>query len=130
MTPRRRGTGDPAARHFEASDSERAAFEAGIKLGAIHHQFLGAAIGPGGVAAMERAIEQSVRVQPFVTSVRVTIRLPRRRPRSPYHYESLSSPHLEAKVVVVYGRARAVGRLRWDRRLGYPLMSVVVRSSA
>ncbi|MEE9268050.1 MAG: dihydroneopterin aldolase family protein, partial [Thermoplasmata archaeon] len=37
---------DPTADYFECTDAERAAFEAGIKLGSIFHQYVGAPVSP------------------------------------------------------------------------------------
>ena len=118
---------DPMATFFRCSDRERAAFEAGIKLGAIYHQFVGAAVDARSVAALERAIEASVRAQPHVESVRVRIdRSSLRRARGPFRYASLDGAMLDVSVVTRVGRARARGRLRYVARLDYPLMWVSV----
>ena len=67
------GDYDSANLYFNCTDRERAAFEAGIKLGSIYHQFVGAPIGIANVKYLERAIEESVKIQPFVESVVVNI---------------------------------------------------------
>jgi len=55
-----------AANYFNCSERERAVFEAGIKLGTIYHQFVGTPVAAANVEILERAIEDGVRVQPFV----------------------------------------------------------------
>ena len=53
------------------TDRERAAFEAGIKLGALYHQWVGTPVSPATADLLEQAIERSVALQPAVESVRV-----------------------------------------------------------
>ncbi|MGI0149977.1 MAG: dihydroneopterin aldolase family protein, partial [Thermoplasmata archaeon] len=48
---------DPTRSYFAGTDRDRAAFEAGIKLGSIVHQFVGAPLTRGNAGALERAIE-------------------------------------------------------------------------
>jgi len=119
-------TRDPAARFFECTDRERAAFEAGIKLGAIYHQYVGAAVDARSAASLERAIEESTRSQPHVASVRVHIARSALRPRGPYREVSLTAEMLDVALGTRIGRARARGRLAYVADLGYPLMSVAV----
>lgn len=57
---------DPAAGFFKCNDRERAIFEAGIKLGSIFHQYVGIPLNTNNTEAVERAIRESVMVQPFV----------------------------------------------------------------
>ena len=118
---------DPTASFFRCTDRERAAFEAGIKLGAIYHQHVGAAINSRSVVALERAIEASTKAQPHVDSVRVRIdRSAIRRAGGPFRYTSLTGSMLDVSVVTRVGRARARGRLRYVARLDYSLMWVSV----
>ena len=118
---------DPTATFFKCTDRERAAFEAGIKLGAIYHQHVGAAVDGRSVVALERAIEASTRAQPHVESVRVRIDRSALRPaRGLYQYTSLAGEMLDVSVVTRVGGARARGRLRYIARLHYPLMWVSV----
>ena len=116
---------DPAKKWFRCTDAERAAFEAGIKLGAVYHQFVGLAVDRKGVEAVERAIEASVRAQPCVEDV--TVRIDRKAVEGaagPYGYVSLTAEMLEVEVTVTYGKATAVGTLRYVPELRYPLMYI------
>jgi len=110
---------------------ERLLFEAGIKLGGVFHQYLGIPVDRRSAPALARAIEQAVRLQPFVRSVRVTID-PRRGPpvgRGRYGYRYLTPEMLRVKVRVGAGRDEVEAQLAHRPDLHYPLMSVTqVRS--
>lgn len=113
---------DPAQRYFAGTRRDRAAFEAGIKLGAIVHQFVGAPVTSKTAAALERAIEAATRLQPGVEDVRVRIDRDRLAPRGPYGYAALTEDLLHVEVAIRIGDARAVAVLRFVEELDYPLM--------
>jgi hypothetical protein len=108
--------------YFAGTDRDRAAFEAGIKLGSVLHQFVGTPLTRANAGSLERAIEAAARVQPLVEEVRVRIDRPRIRPRGPYRYAVLTEDVLHIEVTVRAGTARAVGVLRYVPELAYPLM--------
>jgi hypothetical protein len=128
MDPLRcRAGGDRIARdrtdaYFAGSDRDRAAFEAGIKLGSIFHQFIGTPLTRSTAGDLERAIEAGVRVQPCVEDVRVRIDRKRLKSRGPYKYASLAEDMITAEVAIRVGRSRALGILRYVPELDYPLM--------
>ena len=114
-----------AASYFHCTDRERAAFEAGIKLAAVYHQFIGTPVSASNAESLERAIEEGVKVQPFVESVEVHIRRDRLRvKRNEYDYQSLTGEMLDIKVVIRIGKVRAVGEMRYLEDIKYPLMYV------
>lgn len=113
---------DPTSGYFAGTERDRAAFEAGIKLGSILHQFVGAPLTDASASDLERAIESATRVQPLVEDVRVRVDRDRLRARGPYGYATVSEDLLHAEVTVRVGRARAVGVLRFVPELDYPLM--------
>ncbi len=113
---------DTAKAFFAGSDRDRAAFEAGIKLGSIFHQWVGAPLTRDTARDLERAIEAGTRVQPMVEDVRVRIDRKRLRARGPYKYTSLDGDTLTAEVTVRVGKARATATLRYVPELDYPLM--------
>lgn len=116
---------DPAAAYFNCTESERAAFEAGIKLGSIYHQYVGSPLSSENVASLERAIEEGVKVQPFVEDVKVHIDRQSLRPkRSAYKYVSLTGNMLSVDLMVRYGRVIASCEMKFIRELRYPLMRV------
>ena len=113
---------DPTRPYFAGTDRDRAAFEAGIKLGSLLHQFLGTPVTRKNVASLERAIEAAVRVQPLVQDVRVRIDRARLRIRGPYRYGILTEDLLRVDVTVRVGGSKAVAALRYVPELDYPLM--------
>ncbi|MFQ6012635.1 MAG: dihydroneopterin aldolase family protein [Thermoplasmata archaeon] len=115
---------DPAAGYFDCTDAERAAFEAGIKLGSIYHQFVGAPIAPRNVEVLARSIEEGTRLQPFVEEVRVRINLPPGGADGAFSYRSLTGEMLEVDLRVGYREARVIAALRYEEKLGYPLMRI------
>jgi len=111
--------------YFSCSDRERAAFEAGIKLGAIYHQFVGVPLSSKSVETLEKAIEAGSRVQPFVEDVKV--RIDRRKLRAKhgvYDYVSLSGDMLDVSLVVKYRQARARASMKFISEINYPLMFI------
>src|SRR5436305_2148051 len=122
---------DPTRSYFAGTDRDRAAFEAGIKLGSILHQFLGVPLTARNAAAVERAIEETARVQLLVEDVRVKIDRRRLRVRGPYRYGILTADVLHFEMTVVIGTARATATLRYVAKLDYPLMYLKdIRGSA
>ena len=114
-----------AASHFNCNDRERAAFETGIKLAAVYHQFIGTPVSAANVESLERAIEEGVKVQPFVESVDVHIHRDRlRMKRNEYDYQSLTGELLDVTVAIRIGKVRAVGEMRYLDDIHYPLMFV------
>lgn len=104
------------------TDREKAAFEAGIKLGALYHQFVGTPISRETADSVETAIEQAVSLQPCVTDVRV--RLNREMMVSNrFGYSELSGRMLDAEVTTRVGTA--VCRARLHLQDDYPMMEIV-----
>ena len=58
-----------------ATDRDKGIFEAGIKLGALYHQWVGTPISRQSAGSVETAIEKAVILQPFVEEI--TVRLNR-----------------------------------------------------
>ena len=105
---------------------EVAAFEAGIKLGALFHQFVGIPVSFDNVEIVEKAIESCVRLQPYVVEVEVKINREKLRKRlSEFGYCSLSGEMITARVKTRVGDAEAEAVLEWDEEKKYPLMRLV-----
>ena len=110
---------------FSCTDSERAAFEAGIKMGTIYHQFVGVPLSVQNVGTLEKAIESGSRVQPFVEEVRVRIdRTKLKDKRGQYDYVSLTGDMLDVKLVVKYKTARVRASMKLIEEMNYPLMFI------
>ncbi|WP_075056941.1 dihydroneopterin aldolase family protein [Thermogymnomonas acidicola] len=116
---------DPAQKYFNCTERDRAVFEAGIKLGTLYHQYVGVPLNLSNVDALERAMEGSLRVQPFVTDARVRIdRESIHKRQGVYKYITLYGEMLDVQVEVTYGSVRVRARLRYVEDMDYPLMYV------
>lgn len=111
--------------YFDCSDSERAAFEAGIKLGTIYHQFVGVPLSAENVATLEKAMEAGSMVQPFVEDVRVRIdRSKLRKKAGQYDYVSLTGEMLDVSLTINYKETRVEAGMKFVKEMSYPLMFV------
>jgi hypothetical protein len=109
--------------YFSCSDSERAAFEAGIKLGTIYHQFVGVPLSIENVGTLEKAIEAGSKVQPFVEEVKVRIdRSMLKKKRGEYDYISLTGDMLDVTLTVKYKTATVQASMKYVKDMNYPLM--------
>ena len=118
-------TRDKAGEFFKCTDEERAVFEAGIKLGGIYHQFIGATVSPENVDHLEKTMVNGITVQPFVEHVEAHIdRTELKEKRDPYDYITVTGKMLDVRITTRYGTARTVCRLRYIDELRYPLMYI------
>ncbi len=116
---------DRARKYFHCSPSERAAFEAGIKMGTVYHQFVGTPISLENVDALERAIEASLKVQPFVVDAKVRIKREGLRSKGGvYKYKTLRGEMLDVDLIVQYEDKVAVCKLEYVEDMDYPLMYI------
>jgi hypothetical protein len=103
---------------------EIAAFEAGIKLGALYHQFIGAPISLKTAASMEQAIQESISLQPYVKSVQVKIDR-KMLEENAFGYGELQGKMIFAQVEIEYDGEIAKARLEYDLERDYPLMRLL-----
>jgi hypothetical protein len=114
-----------AIKYFQCTKRERAIFEAGIKLGTVYHQFIGTPVSASNVDSLERAIEEGVKVQPFVEEVTVKIdRKSLRKKRNEFDYQSLTGPMMDVRVTIRIDEIRVFAQVRYIEELKYPLMFV------
>lgn len=108
----------------EPSPRERCAFEAGIKLGALFHQFIGTPVSESSKRSLEEAMQKAVMNQPYVRRAEVRIRseVLRKASKNVFGYASLSPEMLEAEVWVECEGVVCVGRLAYSQEKSYPLM--------
>ena len=109
------------------TDRDNALFEAGIKLGALYHQFTGSPVNLETVASLERAIKQSISVQPFVEDITVLIDrdMVRSNLNDEFGYCELEGCMLDVRIAVAYGSQRVRVALEYDEGLEYPLMRIL-----
>ncbi len=104
---------------------DRALFEAGIKLGALYHQFMGTPVSMETASKLEAAIEKSVSLQPWVNHVKVRIdREKLRANANQFKYCELNGEMLDVMVVVTYERVEVHARISYDEDMKYPLMRI------
>ena len=104
------------------SDCEQAVFEAGIKLGALYHQWVGTPICRESAASVESAIEKAVILQPFVEEI--TVRLDRELMKENiFGYSELAGLMFDVTIITRVNCSYCKARLA--PHSGYPLMQVV-----
>ena len=103
-------------------DRDRAVFEAGIKLGALYHQWIGTPISRRSAASVETAIEQAVILQPFVEEI--SVRLDRSlMTENVFGYSELSGLMFNVDIVTRVGFTYCRATLAPEN--GYPLMQIM-----
>lgn len=108
------------------NDGLYAAFELGIKFGAVYHQFIGMPINPNNIDIAKELIKTSISSQPYVEDVEVNIdRDEVLRNLNTFGYTELSGRMMRVRIQVVYKNYRAVGVMEYNEELAYPLMRLV-----
>ena len=103
-------------------NQDQAVFEAGIKLGALYHQWVGTPVSRRSAASVESAIEQAVILQPFVEEI--TVRLDRNlMTENRFGYSELSGLMFDVDIMTRVGFAYC--RARLSPKDGYPLMQIM-----
>ena len=104
------------------NERDQAVFEAGIKLGALYHQWVGTPISRRSAASVETAIEQAVILQPFVEEI--TVRLDRSlMTENVFGYSELSGLMFSVEIVTRVGFTYCRAHLAPHN--GYPLMQIM-----
>ncbi len=110
----------------DINERDIAVFEAGIKLGALYHQFVGTPISTDTIDGLERIIEDSIGVQPHVRSVSVSIdrEMVEKKQNPKFKYCELEGRMLHVSLQVLYKNIIAHVELVYDEALDYPMMSI------
>ena len=104
------------------TDREQAIFEAGIKLGALYHQWVGTPISRNSAESVETAIEKAVILQPFVEEI--TVHLNRNlMTENIFGYSELSGLMFDVEITTRIGFTYCHARLAPEN--GYPLMKIL-----
>jgi hypothetical protein len=104
------------------TDREKAIFEAGIKLGALYHQWVGTPISRKSGASVESAIEKAVILQPYVEEI--TVKLNREMmTANRFGYSELAGMMFDVEIVTRVGFSYC--RARLSPVDGYPFMQVM-----
>jgi hypothetical protein len=106
------------------TNREIAAFEAGIKLGALYHQFVGSPVSPKTADSLEKAIKESISLQPYVRSV--DVRIDRQMlSENAFGYGELEGRMIFAEVEIDYRGEIVRARLEYDPDKDYPMMKLI-----
>jgi hypothetical protein len=103
-------------------DKIQAAFEAGIKLGALYHQWVGTPISPETAHTVETAIENAVGLQPFVVDIKVRIDTGLMVLNS-FGYSELAGKMFDVSITTKVGDAVCRAKLALENE--YPLMKII-----
>lgn len=108
------------------TDRDNALFEAGIKLGALFHQFTGSPVNLKTAGSLEIAIQESISVQPYVEDISVKIdrEMLKGKLNDEFGYFEIQGPMLKVKITVKYGSTRVKVGMEYDPELDYPLMKI------
>jgi hypothetical protein len=109
------------------NERDNALFEAGIKLGALYHQFVGSPVNMNTIDSLEQAISESISVQPYVEKISVKINrdIVAANSSGKFGYCELEGRMLEVETLIVYGQITAKVGLKFDQLLDYPLMQII-----
>jgi hypothetical protein len=104
---------------------ERAIFEGAISMGALFHQFVGTPINKNSKKSLEKAMEESLNLQPAIENVEVEIRFDKlEESMTEFDYTSLTGDMLDVKIYTKVDNITAIIRIEFIEELNYPLMYV------
>ncbi len=107
------------------SSRERAIFEGAISMGALFHQFIGTPVSLKSADSLQKAIEDSIELQPGIKKIKVLI-----NPQilaeldNEFEYTSLTGDMLDVEIHSEFQKIRALIRMKFIPELNYPLMYV------
>jgi hypothetical protein len=113
-------------RYFQnITTRERAIFEGAITMGALFHQFVGTPVSIDTAPSLEKAMEESLTLQPCITGVEVKINGEiLEEAGNEYQYLSLTGDMLDVRVTSEFEEIQVVVRMHFIDELQYPLMYV------
>ena len=104
---------------------ERAIFEGAISMGALFHQFVGTPVNKDTKSSLEKAMEESLNLQPAIEDVNVKIRFDKlEESMTEFDYTSLTGDMLDVKIYTKVDNVLATIRIEFIEELNYPLMYV------
>ena len=94
-------------------------------MGTIYHQFVGTPVSLANIPQLEKAMEESIKVQPYVRDARISIdRTGLTRDGDTYSYKSLIGEMIDAVVIIDLDGCMVTAEMRYDAEMGYPLMYI------
>ena len=94
-------------------------------MGALFHQFVGTPVNKDSKESLEKAMEESLSLQPAIEKVEVEIRFNKlEESMTEFDYTSLTGDMLDVKIHTKVDDVLAVIRIEFIEELNYPLMYV------
>jgi len=91
----------------------------------LYHQYVGAPLDVTTISALEKAIQESIRVQPYVENIIVSIDKDMVSSKlNKFGYTELEGKMLDVELVVSYGSAKVLVKMQYDEDADYPLMFI------
>ena len=107
------------------SDRERAIFEGGISMGSLFHQFVGTPVSVDTCDSLERAIEESILLQPAIVEVHVSLDKNMIKSASgSAGYTSLNGNMFNIELTTKVNENTIVTCISYNENLDYPLMYI------
>ena len=103
------------------TDREEAAFEAGIKLGALYHQFVGTPVSRATAPSLESAMAAAAGLQPHVEEVQVRLNRELMDPNM-FGYCELRGEMISVQITTKVRTARCRATLAVEN--SYPMMKI------
>lgn len=104
---------------------ERAIFEGGISMGALYHQFVGTPINVDTCDSLEKAITESILLQPAIIDVDVKLDKDMiKRACGSSGYTSLDGNMLNIEITTQVDDITIVTCISYNEELQYPLMYI------
>lgn len=107
------------------TDRERAIFEGGISMGALFHQFVGTPVSVDTIDSLEKAIEESILLQPAIVDVNVKLdKQLIEKSSGVMGYTSLTGEMLFIKLTTKINDKSITTCISYDDDLQYPIMYI------
>ena len=108
------------------TDRERAIFEGGISMGSLYHQFIGTPVNIDSYKSLEKAIEESILLQPAITKVVVKLNTDLIKQQSgSMGYTTLEGKMLYVELTTKINENEVTTCISYVEELDYPLMRIL-----
>jgi len=112
----------------DLSERERAAFEVGIKLGALYHTLIGLPISsdPKIIKSIESGFEAAISCQPYVKNIKIKLLKDKisGNKEHQFDYDEINGSMINAQVILEYKATKIFAKVKWIEKLQYPLMFI------
>ena len=107
------------------SNRERAIFEGGISMGALYHQFVGTPVNIETCNSLEKAIKESILLQPAIVDIDVLLNKELiKKACKNMNYTSLEGSMLEITITTQVNEISICTCISYDEELNYPIIYI------